>query len=79
MNKIFRNQFPTPTLAEVNQTRDINRLAMAIEKIEIVLDRVIAGGNHDAILTWARIMAKAKMDWTDAMIEVETNGRYQFE
>jgi hypothetical protein len=59
-----------------NNTRNVNRIADSIEKVHNILAETT---NSDARLTWTRILYKLQLNWRDALVEIETNGKYQFD
>ena len=67
---------PVLNVSELARVRDVTKIAESIEKVHRVLERVTASGNKGAIHTWNIVMARLRMQWMDAMIEVSTNGNY---
>jgi hypothetical protein len=58
---------------------NVNKIAESLEKANKILETCKGNGNVDAITTWERIVASLQMKWRDAMVEVNTNGKYSFE
>jgi hypothetical protein len=57
---------------------DVNDIADSIEKVHKILIFNRKRGNTESIITWERILAALQMRWRDAMVEVRTNGKYNF-
>ena len=70
-------------MGAVDASRIVNVTAIAasIEKANQVLTALKSARkpNQEAIKTWERIEASLRFVWSDAMIEVSTDGRYSFE
>lgn len=58
---------------------DVNKIANSIEKVHHILNRVRRKHNTEAIATWEMILASLQMKWRDAMVEVQSNGKYNFQ
>lgn len=64
---------------DVKNVLNINKIAESIEKAEVVLKRVQKSGNIEAIATWTQILAALNWRWREAMVVMQTNGRYSFQ
>jgi hypothetical protein len=74
MIKIYKNSKPAePRYAK---TPDVNKIAESIEKAQRIYD---GATNPEARATWAKILYQLRLNWDDAMIEVQTNGHYNFQ
>lgn len=58
---------------------NVNKIVESIEKANIVLDRCKVSGNKEAIITWTRILAALNWQWQNALIEMQTNGKYSYQ
>jgi glucose-6-phosphate dehydrogenase assembly protein OpcA len=58
---------------------NVNKIVESIEKANNVLDRAKEYGNQDAIMTWTRILYQLKLQWQDALVEIQTKGHYSFQ
>lgn len=68
------------TMAEdYKKIKNVNKIVESIEKAEVVLKRVQEFRNIEAIITWTRILAALNWQWQDALIEMQTNGKYSFQ
>lgn len=63
-------------VAQISSTIiDVDSIAKAIEKTERLLKNTT---NPDAKMIWMRNMHQLKLTWQNAMVEIETNGKYNF-
>ena len=72
---------PKPVMAPQDACKylDVNKIANSIEKAHKTLLLCKRIGNVEAVATWERILAALRHRWNEAMIQVVTDGRYNFE
>ncbi|VVC05157.1 Uncharacterised protein [uncultured archaeon] len=57
---------------------NVNHIANSIEKTANILENCRKIGNKNAIATWERIQASLQRKWTDALVEMQSGGRYTY-
>lgn len=70
---------PVMLAKESGRIRNMDQLAESMDKINRMLEHVMAVGNEDAIRTWKIIQANMKHRWLDATVEQHTRGNFMFQ
>lgn len=74
----FRKKLKPAVNTHINEIIDINRISTSIDKVDKMLVHVRKIGNSEAIQTWERIAAKLQIEWVNALVEIQGNGRYHY-
>lgn len=77
LTQIRKRPVITPT--EAAKYINVNQIANSIEKVNATLTICRQIGNEEAIATWERILASLQCRWREAVVEVESNGKYSYQ
>jgi hypothetical protein len=70
---------PKDFTPEPVKTLDVTRITESMDKVENMLTKLREeNGNPEAITTWLRVKKNLLIEWQDALVEIQTNGKYQY-